>query len=278
MPCRIHGCNARKKIDEYGYCPAHKEKHASENNAAEFVKINDKLDKVLEELKGVKEENSMLRKENATLRAKVNLNFFSNDALNQYGRKEIFRIHDYPEPVVVPSPASDDDGDGSVDSDNPVEADNSVEAVLNVAQKLGIMITEEMIQRCHRVGKKRKKPRSIIVKLKCWSKRMEFIKAKRKLRNADWSDITPTTPTTHDSDVQPSIFITEDLTHFRLKMLHYIKNKNKVSKQFDRISTRNGNITCREAGTNKWHTIKSTEDFLEAGIELDEDEFPEVLF
>ena len=105
MPCRIHGCNARKKIDEYGYCPAHKEKHASENNAAEFVKINDKLDKVLEELKGVKEENSMLRKENATLRAKVNLNFFSNDALNQYGRKEIFRIHDYPEPVVVPSPA-----------------------------------------------------------------------------------------------------------------------------------------------------------------------------
>ena len=106
---------------------------------------------------------------------------------------------------------------------------------------------------------------------------MEFIKNKRDLRDADWTDITPTT-STHDNNMQPSIFITEDLTHFRLKMLHYIKNKNKVSKQFDRISTRNGNITCRETGTNKWHTIKSTEDFLGAGIELDEDEFPEVLF
>ena len=73
-----------------------------------------------------------------------------------------------------------------------VGSDNSEAAVMDIAAKLGILISKDMIQRCHRVGRRRKKPRSFNVKLKCWSKRMEFIKGKANLRDADWFNISPT--------------------------------------------------------------------------------------
>ena len=76
------------------------------------------------------------------------------------------------------------------------------------------------------------------------------------------------------------IFVTEDLSPFRLKVLHYIKNwnNNEGGKIFDRITTKNGNITCRVKSTEKWHTVSSTEDFFKAGIDMNEEEFPELLF
>ena len=75
------------------------------------------------------------------------------------------------------------------------------------------------------------------------------------------------------------IIITEDLSPFRLKLLHYIKDCNKELEMFDRITTRNGNITCRKKGTSEWFTITSPDDFLQAGIPMKRSEFEkELLF
>ena len=187
-----------------------------------------------------------------------------------------------------------------------VKADNSEDAVFAVAEKLGIVLSKENIQRCHRIGKRRAKPRPIIVKLKCWSKRMEFIKAKATLRDVDWSTtlvkndkeevipdaaphVAPPEDTENNVNVGDvtkrngkniNIFITEDLSPFRLKILHYVKdfNNNEGQKIFDIITTRNGNITCRVKSTAQWHTISSPEDFLASGIPMNADKFTELMY
>ena len=271
MACKSYRCNAKKNLDANGYCPAHKPT-SSNQYGKEFDQVNEKLDNLIETMNLLREENrelkkdvGMLKEENAVLKAKVNLNFYANDKQNQYGRKESFRIHKYPEP------ANNDD-------------DNSFEAVEAVAKKLNIDISKDMIQRCHRVGKVRRRPRSIIVKLKSWDKRMEFIKAKRNLRNADWSELSKVdcednADENEDGKNALDIFITEDLSPFRLKILHYIKDLNKEGpERFDRITTFNGSISCREKATQNWLSVSSPEDFLEAGIKMDKSKFPEILF
>ena len=293
MPCRLPSCSAKKQLDSDGFCPKHKLNldalDAAVSNQAEFKKLNDKLDNVLERFDKLEEENKVLKQEvkslktdNADMKAKFNLMFFKNDALNQYGRKESFRIHKYPECANR-------------------DEDNSETALFAVAEKLGIAITKGDIQRCHRVGKRRKRPRSIIVKLKCWSKRMEFIKNKSKLYDDSWDivvgesgikdnddDVAVEQNTSIDDDgditeksgKKLGIFVTEDLSPFRLKLLHYVKdwNNNNGGKIFDRITTRNGNIVCRVKVSEEWHTISSSEDFVKAGIAMNEKEFPELMF
>ena len=303
--CRYPDCAAKKNLDSDGFCKNHKLNIDDLlNQKVEFKKINTKLDTVLSELTKLREENAELKEHNAMLKAdnavlkadnaklvkgqadikaKCNLNFFANDALNQYGRRESFRIHKYPEP------------------ENP-DADNSLSAVFAVAKKLKVAICKNDIQRCHRVGKKRSTPRPIIVKLKCWSKRMEFIKAKASLCGVKWvltdnevqeneadtteeSDINPESVSNADENdnkgVKLDIFLTEDLSPFRLKILHYIKdaNNNAPKKMFDIVTTKNGNISCRANTTEKeWYTICSTEDFVKAGIPMNAKKFPELLF
>ena len=138
-------------------------------NLTTYTGILAKFEKLESENKTLKEEVNVLKKDNGDMKTKYNTIFFKSDALNQYGRKENFRIHKYPEP-------------------RNTDDDNSETAVFAVAKKLGIAISKEDIQRCHRVGKPRRSgPRSIIVKLKYWSKRMEFIKSKSKLYDAKWN-------------------------------------------------------------------------------------------
>ena len=291
MPCRYPGCSAKKYLDNDGFCKNHKlDIDALLNQKEEFKKLHDKLDTVLKEFAEVKKENKELKhelveikKENKYIKAKCNTNFFANDAINQYGRKESFRIHKYPEPL------------------DP-DVDNSLSAVFAVAKKLNINISKGDIQRCHRVGKRRKNPRSIIVKLKCWSKRMEFIKGKATLRDAKWvindeidnnedGENEVGAEVNGDDDVQENegnagrgkklnIFLTEDLSPFRLKILHYIKDyNNENQKLFDIITTRNGNIVCRtNDAAQVWYTVTSTEDFLKAGIPMKPEFFSELMF
>ena len=131
---------------------------------------------------------------------------------------------------------------------------------------------------------------------------MEFIKAKASLRGVKWvlnadevqeneadateaSDANPESESTADENdgkgEKLDIFLTEDLSPFRLKILHYIKDVNNAApqKMFDIVTTKNGNISCRVNNTEKeWYTICSTEDFVKAGIPMNAKKFPELLF
>ena len=144
--CKFPGCQTKKNLSVRGYCAAHKIDDDPYSYKEEFEKLNRKMDDMLskmnvltEENQMLKEENSSLKQENSIIKARVNVNFYKSDAQNQYGRKESFRVHEYPEPEKE-------------------DEDNSLEAVKNVANKLGITFNEDMIQRCHRVGRKRLRP------------------------------------------------------------------------------------------------------------------------
>ena len=128
-----------------------------------------------------------LKKENKDLKIKCNLNFLNGDALNQYGRRESFRPHNIPE---------------IKDNDKPLEE------VVKIARKLGIDFSKDDVQRCHRVGKKRDTPRQIIVKMRWFKKRMDFITNKKKLR-PDLSDLSINEK---KNLLSKSAFITEDLS------------------------------------------------------------------
>lgn len=104
----------------------------------------------------------------------------------------------------------------------------------------------------------------------------------------DWSDVFPRTTSDENrssdsTTVRKNIFIAEDLTRFRYKLLHYVKdfNDQQSPKPFDSITTFNGNIKCYkkvqdDSGRFSFKpvsTIASPEDFLKAGITMDESKF-----
>ncbi len=124
VPCRFPGCSTKKSLDKLGLCANHKMDALDENPFKEdFQKLHEKMDDMLaklnstiEENKRLKEEVKSLKKENEDIKSKVRLNFYRNDADNQYGRRECLRIHNYPE------------------SSDPT-VDNSMDALQNVAKK-----------------------------------------------------------------------------------------------------------------------------------------------
>ena len=142
-----------------------------------------------------------------------------------------------------------------------------------VAEALNVKLNSELdIQRVHRLGKKKKgpktKPRPVIVRFASYRKRMEFMYKKSKLK------------------VHPNfsvVYLTEDLTSLRAKILKYVK---KVGKnQFVLFHTVNGKIrikqSAREAGTitnnesdtdtGNWLTIDSPDDLFKYGMNIDFD-------
>ena len=293
--CLANGCRSNRGLVD-GYCRVHygrkslstpsqltnepsaaafsKAKKGSCTNSdlkMELEKISRSMNDVLQYMKQLEKENiemtnelfdlhnttDKLKEENALLKSKCNLNFIAADKLNQYGRKESFRAVNVREP---------DDAD----DDDPVEEIKKIAAALEIKD-----LSEKDIQRCHRVGKKRNgKPRPIIVKMRWYKKRMDFILNKKKLR--------PDTKNLSISEkkelLAKSPFITEDLTPYRFKIFRYVRSFNYDNNVFDYVTTYNGNILCKK--DDNAYYIASTEDFLKAGIPYDENfkkEFDELL-
>ena len=72
--------------------------------------------------------------------------------------------------------------------------------------KYGVTVTKDDISVCHRVGKPKNGTRPVIVKFISRRKRREVMVAKKNLR------------TSH-----PNVYINDDLTVLRAKLLHYVK-------------------------------------------------------
>ena len=108
--------------------------------------------------------------------------------------------------------------------------DDGENVIFKIAKTGKINLEQYDIQRAHRLGKPRNKPRPIIARFLSYKKRCEFLYAKSKLKEADTLN---------------NILITEDLTPLRIKLFHYLKNE--CFNQFVMVHTYNGKIRMKKA-------------------------------
>ena len=217
----------------------------------ENLELNNQVGDLHEEVGELQTENRDLKVQNNVLKTQLNKLFFKNDAINQYGRHESFRVYNAPESAK---------GAG----------DNSVTHVKSTCEKMGIAITDDDIQRCHRLGKPKDDgtPRAIICKLKSFPLKKMIMKGenKRKLR----PNLTGKSVDQRKEILKTSVFVAEDLSPFRGKIFRYVRAWNDANKLFDVVSSHYGKIVCKVKNEDEWKHISSTEDFFAVGIPYDD--------
>ena len=181
----------------------------------------DKIKEMKYELDYAKEELKEVKIENARLKQALNINIFKTNALDQYERRTNIRIHGIPE-----ANSGKDDGE---------------EKVKAIAKELRIELQDWDIQRAHRLGKKRPsaKPRPIIARFLNYKTRSQLLSAKSNFKN---------------NAKFPGVFITEDLTALRSKLLHYVKEE--CENNFVMCHTLNGNIRMKKSARKAGRRIK----------------------
>ena len=232
----------------------------NDEDRQQLTEINLTIKKLVEEVEYLKEEveesklkYEEIKTENEKLKQIVNTTFFKVDELKQYGRRENIRI------LRV--------------AERNDERDDGEEVVTNVAKALNVELNPELdIQRVHRLGKKKERSKSETTACDCAlrfiQKKMEFMYKKSKLK------------------VHPNfngVYLTEDLTSLRAKMLKYVKEvaKNKFilfhtingKIRMKRSAREAGTITNneRDTGTGNWLTIDSPDDLFKYGMNIDFD-------
>ena len=131
---------------------------------------------------------------------------YENDRLQQYSRRESVRVFGI--------------------TQEPTESSDQVEEkTLAVLRETGVSVVKEDVAACHRVGRPSSGPRPIIVRFVSRRKRQELMKNKRKLR---------------DKEKCKKIFINDDLTPLRSRLLKYVKGLETVEEAW----TYEGKIIC----------------------------------
>lgn len=121
------------------------------------------------------------------------------------------------------------------------ENENVLQIIKNVGDSLDIVVAEESVDACHRLGAKRVndvRPRSIIVKFTRRLVKEEFLKKRRVKRNLNTLDIGFTN---RPADV---VFINESLTKARREVYKEVRELKK-KKGFSFVWVRNGKILVR---------------------------------
>lgn len=141
-----------------------------------MVKIGDKLQQLMDKCEALEKSNTRLKEENEELATSL-------DELQQYTRRNSLRIF------------------GLKEEKN----ENVDQAVVNILNdKLGVAISIDNIDRCHRLGAFRpgsQKPRAIIIKFTSYRYRAKVFHEKKKLKGS-------------------GITIREDLTRARMEILN----------------------------------------------------------
>ena len=194
-------------------------------------------DRLLEELAGLKEKLLEKDREISNLKDQV-------DALEQYSRRNCVRIGPVPEPAD----------------------ENTDEIVKAVAKSVGVNLTDDAIDRSHRVGKKSAtvtRDRPILVRLTVFRHKEALMKARRALKQTDGAKIVPSAdwpPLARNSGSSATpasrkIFINEDLTRIRA----HVAAKARQLKRDQRISdtwTRDGFIFVKKNNSYKIATMR----------------------
>ena len=139
----------------------------TEEDRKQLKGINVSLKKLIEEVNELKSELTMTKRileetkeENQRLKQQLILSLYKSDSLEQYGRRENFRIYNVPE-----SANKKDDGE---------------DIIIEIVKLLNVDFKDSDIQRTHRLGQKRiGKTRPIIVRFVSFKKKLELLKLKK---------------------------------------------------------------------------------------------------
>ena len=140
------------------------------------------------------------------LHPEVQTNRFEVDRLEQYSRRDSFKVFGVPE-------------------SGPQE--DTSQMVVDLAKEIGVELRRDDISVSHRVyvSKKSSKPRPIIVKMVRREKKVDVMKAKKRLR---------------ELNDRKDIFIVEDLTQLRVKLVRELRKEPRVEK----VWTIDGKVFC----------------------------------
>ena len=133
---------------------------------------------------------------------------YENDRLQQYTRRENVRISGIP--------LKKDETNKDVE-----------EKTLAMLNKTGTVVNAEDLAACHRVGKAKDGSRPVIVRFVSRRKRTDIMKTKKALKGKESCK---------------GIYINDDLTPLRAKLLHYCKSAPEV----ERTWTLDGRIFCQK--------------------------------
>ena len=295
MECSCVGCIVNLGIVD-GYCRVHRgranmsttssvcgiDSNNKSNSSAATQDVNDDIVLLRNEIETLKGTIKQMRKENLQLsnqvflldytvadmqkeshriKCEINTKFLAHDALNQYGRHENLRIYNIPEPDLEEN-----------------EEEDCTKYIKEIGEKLNIPVTDADISRCHRLGKPRTDAsnRPIICRFSSFDKKRAFIKNKKQLRLSD-DELRDLDINERKERLSKNPFVTEDLTPFRNHIFQYIRNINDKEKLFDVVCTQYGQIVCKIKDEDLWYRISSPEDFLDAGLSFDPNEFTEIM-
>ena len=184
------------------------------------------------------------------LNSQINMTNYRADAQQQYNRKEALKVLNL-DPEVNGSDAIEI----IVDIAREIEA----KATDKEGKKVKIDLCEDHIQRCHFLGQKKKK---MICKFIPYRVRMKFLLNKKVINGAK-------------SGKYKNVFITEDLTPMRSRLVWFIKNKCKT--KFTNLHTRDGVIRVKKEGQDSdddpWLQISNPDELFPY---LDEDDIFDV--
>ena len=197
------------------------------------------INTVVRENASLKERCSKLEKTVAILELENNNRKLENDALEQYGRRNILRVSGIPES----------------------ENEDTDEIILHLASDMGVPMSSSDIDRSHRVGKpedksrtgtrkSKKSTRDIIVKFSTYNARRKLFQIRKELR------------TTENEDLK-KIFINEDLTKLRSEILFEARNLRRVNKLNSAYSS-DGKLFVRDKQDKKYQ-LSSLNDLVQFG-------------
>ena len=133
-----------------------------------------------------------------------------NDSLNQYSRPENIRISNVPE----------------------AEDEDLTKTLIEIADSVAVVIKPDNINAIHRIGPKRQgKARQIIARFVHREPRFQLLKNRADLRK---------------TERLKNIYISEDLTQLKFKLLYYVKKQGNVKSAF----SKEGRIHCTLEGHN----------------------------
>ena len=160
------------------------------------------------------------------MRSAVRLNAYENDRLQQYTRRENVRISGIAE----------------------VDGENLKLKIIELGDEMGLSITERDINAVHRLGPARQgaRSRAIIVRFFARDIKHDFLVNKNKLK---------------DKEAYRNVYINEDLTPLRSKLLQYAKRQDGV----DSAYTREGKVICRIRDGSRV-TVESPDDLFKLGL------------
>ena len=263
VSCAYAGCGvtSARKIYENGYCSNHQDAARSNKTCQRLDALETQNKELVEHLKKANYTIVELYKHLNMVIGAVNRSNYQNDELEQYGRKEAFRVIDTPElPVQF-------DANGKI-----VDKEDCKSVAIEAAKLVGVELEKGHIQRAHRIGKRRlptkqnpnPKARQLIVKLKDSDQRMSVILNKKKLQDEAKK---------RGVDKFYDAYIAEDLTPMRSKLLWYAKNR--CDGKFKTCHTKDGRIKAKLASNSDstgWITISNPDDFHAHGIDIDHKE------